>query len=74
MNEREDRCFASVAVHLSGVAGWHLRWCPDQFWCATPAEMEAVVRVMLGVEGFGSPSAAPMRETAARLQEMFPDG
>ena len=71
---REDDEFGAVALHLSGLAGWHLGWSPDRFWRATPAEMEAVVRVMLGSEGPGAGGAPPSREVIARLQEIYPDG
>ena len=67
-------CFAPVALRLSGLAGWHLGWGADQFWQATPAEMESIVRVMLAMEEGGAGSAPPSRASIARLQEMFPDG
>lgn len=66
--------FGEVARRLAGLAGWHLGWSPDCFWRATPAEMEAAVRVMLGADGEGTSGAPPARETIDRLQEMFPDG
>lgn len=67
-------CFAPVALRLSGLAGWHLGWSADRFWQATPAEMESIVRVMLGTEEGGAGAAPPSRASIARLQEMFPDG
>lgn len=66
--------FAPVALRLAGLAGWHLGWSAEQFWQATPAEMESIIRVMLGAEGGGEAVAAPSRESIARLQEIFPDG
>ncbi|OYW88983.1 MAG: hypothetical protein B7Z20_01230 [Sphingobium sp. 32-64-5] len=70
-----DGRLAPVASRLAGLAGWHLGWSADQFWQATPVEMEGVIRVMLGVEeGGGEGIAAPSRTRIARLQEMFPDG
>jgi hypothetical protein len=63
--------FAPVALRLAGVAGWQLGWGADQFWSATPAEMEAVASAML--EGAAVPDA-PSALDMARLQEMFPDG
>lgn len=66
--------FGAVALHLAGLAGWHLGWCPDRFWRSTPAEMEAVVRVMLGADDPAAGTAPPTREAIARLQEMYPDG
>ena len=73
MNGQRER-FAEVARDLAGHAGWHLGWSADQFWRATPAEMEAVVRAMLGREAAGVDEGAPTRSEIARLQEMFPDG
>jgi len=66
--------FGPVALRLAGLAGWHLGWSADRFWLATPAEMESIVRVMLGAEGGGAGAAPPSRDSIARLQEMFPDG
>lgn len=66
--------FAPVALRLAGLAGWHLGWSADQFWQATPAEMESIIRVMLGERDGGETAAAPSRESIARLQEKFPDG
>ena len=66
------RAFAPVALRLAGLAGWHLRWGAEQFWNATPAEMEAVVSAML--ERAHATDAPPSRPDIARLQEMFPDG
>lgn len=67
-----DRAFAPVALRLAGLAGWHLGWSAEQFWSATPAEMEAVVATMLEREVAGD--APPSRPDIAKLQEMFPDG
>ncbi|RVU28229.1 phage tail assembly chaperone, partial [Neptunomonas marina] len=44
----------------------------DQFWNATPAEMEAVVSAMLERKAAGE--GPPSRPDIAKLQEMFPDG
>ncbi len=65
--------FGEIALRLAGLAGWHLGWSAEQFWAATPAEMEAVVAAMLGTDG---PTSGAMltRPDMARLQEMFPDG
>lgn len=68
-----EACFAQTALHLAGLAGWHLGWSADQFWAATPAEMEAVVATMLGAEGTTGGGALTQSDMA-RLQEMFPDG
>lgn len=74
------RAFAPLAGRLAGLAGWHLGWSADAFWEATPEEMAAVVRVMLGADGemgagMGPGGGVPPGpETLARLREMFPDG
>jgi uncharacterized phage protein (TIGR02216 family) len=46
-----------------------LRWAPDAFWRATPAEVAAVVAV-LGGEVATPPDAGAI----AGLMEAFPDG
>jgi len=69
-----DGRFARVALRLAGLAGWHLRWSADRFWSATPAEMETVVRAMLGEGGGCAGVAALSTEEVERLKEMFPDG
>lgn len=62
--------FRSVTVRLAGFAGAALGWAPDTFWCATPADLAAVVAVLTGENAPPPPDAA----TIARLQEAFPDG
>ena len=62
--------FAASAVRLAGFAGALLGWRPDAFWAATPAELEAIVRVFAGDDAAVPPDAAAI----ARLKEMFPDG
>lgn len=61
--------FADAAGRLAGVAGLLFGWPPDMFWCATPAELDALARAMTG-EATAPPDAA----TLARLREAFPDG
>ncbi len=71
-----EKRFAPATLRLAGLAGWHLGWSADRFWNATPAEMETVVRAMLG-DGdgaLGAGRAAPSRAQVERLKEMFPDG
>lgn len=65
--------FAQTALRLAGLTGWHLGWSAEPFWAATPAEMEAVVAVMLGANG-SAEGGALTKNDMARLQEMFPDG
>jgi len=73
---RRSTRFSEVALRLAGLAGWHLGWSAGQFWAATPAEMEVVVRAMLGGDGVeaGAGDAPPTREEIARLMEIYPDG
>ena len=42
--------FFKMAARLAGVAGWLLGWRPDEFWRATPAELESVLRAAAGEE------------------------
>ena len=67
--------FALTAQRLAGLAGYLLGWGPDAFWAATPAEMETIMRVMLGADQGGDGIATPpCRADTARLQEIVPDG
>ena len=66
--------FAETALRLAGIAGWHLGWSAEQFWSATPAEMDAVARVMLGTGVEGGADTPPSPEDVARLMELYPDG
>lgn len=61
--------FAAAAARLAGVAGALLGWRPDEFWCATPTELAAVLEPMAGGGGAGASA-----DDLARLMEMFPDG
>lgn len=63
--------FADAALRLAGLAGAVLGWSPDIFWRATPAELGAVVAVLVGR---GDSIAPPDAATIARMQEAFPDG
>ena len=62
--------FAEAARRLAGVAGWLLGWRPDEFWRATPAELEAVLRASRGEE-----DAEPTVDGGelARLRAIMPD-
>lgn len=61
--------FSVSARRLAGVATIVLSWRPDEFWCATPAELAGILDAMVG-EG-----AAPIvPDDLHRLREMFPDG
>jgi hypothetical protein len=63
-------CFAASAGRLAGLAAVLAGWRPDEFWRATPAELEAVLIALSG-GGEGAPAGSG---DVARLQEMFPDG
>ncbi len=60
--------FSDSAGRLAGLAGALLGWRPEEFWRATPAELAAIVRAMIG-DGDAAGSG-----DLARLKEMFPDG
>jgi hypothetical protein len=64
--------FADRAARLAGLAGALLGWRPDEFWRATPAELEAVLAA------FAAPAThaamPPDAATRAALQEQFSDG
>ena len=64
--------FADRAARLAGVAGALAGWRPDEFWRATPAELEAVLTALAGP----APDTAqpPAAATIAALKEQFPDG
>ena len=70
----EEGRFSAVALTLSGIAGWHLGWSAEQFWNATPAEMDAVVRAMLDMDTTDGVRRPPSRDDVARLMELYPDG
>ena len=60
--------FAEAAGRLAGVAGALLGWRPDEFWRATPAELAAVLAVLVPDAG---ESVGP--DELARLRALFPD-
>lgn len=64
--------FTEGAARLAGLAGALIGWRPDEFWRATPAELEAVLSALSGSGGEGG--AAADAGDLARLREMFPDG
>jgi hypothetical protein len=69
---RRSASFAETAARLAGMAGALAGWRPDEFWRATPAELEAVLMALAGpsTEAASPPAAA----TIAALKEQFPDG
>lgn len=62
--------FFKAAARLAGVAGWLLGWRPDEFWRATPVELEAVLRAARGEE---EPDAGMNAVELERLRGMMPD-
>jgi hypothetical protein len=64
--------FAETARALAGQAGLLLGWRPDDFWQATPDELETALGALAGVTGGGD--AAPIDATLlARLRALHPD-
>ena len=64
--------FAEAARRLAGQAGLLLGWRPDEFWRATPDELETAFGALAqAVSGEGTPPDAQM---LVRLKEMHPDG
>jgi len=64
--------FSDSATRLAGLAGLLLGWRPDEFWRATPGELEAVLAAFAGPRGIGD--TPPDASTIAALKEQFPDG
>ncbi|MBA2932986.1 phage tail assembly chaperone [Sphingomonas sp. CGMCC 1.13654] len=64
--------FAEQAARLAGIAGALAGWRPDEFWRATPAELETVLSALAGPQAAGE--APPDALTIAALKEQFPDG
>ena len=64
--------FTTNATRLAGLAAAIAGWRPDEFWRATPAELETVLAAfaMPATHAASPPDAA----TLAALQEQFPDG
>jgi uncharacterized phage protein (TIGR02216 family) len=61
--------FTEQARRLAGLAGALLRWRPDEFWNATPAELAAILSAMTG-----EAEAPPDITLLTKLKEQFPDG
>jgi len=64
--------FAEDARKLAGQAGLLLGWRPDEFWRATPDELETALDALAAMIPEGA--APPGQATLARLKEMHPDG
>lgn len=67
LRQAQDRSFGEGATALSGLAARLLRWSPDEFWRATPAELAAAFRA-------DPPGDGMMSDELERLKEQFPDG
>ena len=63
--------FAIRAARLAGMAGAVLGWRPEEFWSATPAELQAIFQVFAGDAASDAHAGCG---DLARLMEMFPDG
>ncbi|MBO9580740.1 MAG: phage tail assembly chaperone [Sphingobium sp.] len=64
--------FAEGARRLAGQAGLLLGWRPDEFWRATPDELETALAALAAM--IPESAAPPDPATLARLKEMHPDG
>ena len=53
---------------VGALAGWR----PDEFWAATPQELETLLAAFAGGGGTGQPP--PDASVIAALKEQFPDG
>ena len=58
--------FGEAAARLSSAASLLLRWRPDEFWNATPAELAAAL-------SWADSAEAPDAETIEALRQRFPD-
>ena len=63
--------FSETARRLAGQAGLLLGWRPEEFWRATPDELETAFAAFGPVMAEAAP---PDRAAIARLKEMYPDG
>ena len=64
--------FAETARRLAGQAGLLLGWRPDEFWRATPDELDAAFSAFTHMTD--APTTAIDCVTLSRLQELHPDG
>jgi uncharacterized phage protein (TIGR02216 family) len=60
--------FSDAAKRLGAQCVLHLRWRPDDFWNATPAELSSILDAVHD-QGDAPAGAADMR----RLRALFPD-
>lgn len=64
--------FMETARRLAGQAGLLLGWRPDEFWRATPDELETALAALTAAMPAEAPP--PTRAVIDRLKEMHPDG
>lgn len=64
--------FADSARRLAGQSGLLLGWRPDEFWRATPDELETALGALAAM--IPESAVPPDHATLARLKEMHPDG
>ena len=63
--------FTDNASRLAGLTALILGWRPEEFWRATPDELETAFAAFGPVMAEAAP---PDRVAIARLKEMYPDG
>ncbi len=63
--------FTDMARQLAGQAGLLLGWRPEEYWRATPDELETAFAAFAPLMADAAP---PDRAVIARLKEMHPDG
>jgi uncharacterized phage protein (TIGR02216 family) len=66
--------FMDNARRLAGQAGLLLGWRPDEFWRATPDELETAFTALRSLHDGGGETAPLDRHTLTTLMEMHPDG
>jgi hypothetical protein len=63
--------FAETARRLAGQAGLLLGWRPDEYWRATPDELETAFAALASLTPLSA--QPPDRADIDRLKEMHPD-
>jgi uncharacterized phage protein (TIGR02216 family) len=61
--------FTDAALKLCGLSALLLGWRPDEFWSATPAELECVLTALVP-----QTEAPPDIDAIQKMMEQFPDG
>ena len=60
--------FAAAAARVAGIATALFGWRPEEFWNATPSELNAILTALAPLE------AGADHALVAQLKEQFPDG